>query len=138
MEVRGIEQIINGILEDLGYPADACYVAPNLWEISRGSARISISYDRNSGFLYGDARLCLIPDDPPYELLAYLLNYNDSSGRLRLSVKDRAVILSWSAYDKYLDAYPAEQLIAKHLQEADDLDNYLVQHFGCKWPGTDN
>ncbi len=132
-KITGIESIINNILTELGYSKQEYYVASNLWEIRRGSAQISIAYDKDSGFIFADAALCSLPKDPTNDLLIFLLSQNNEPGKIRLSLKGDVIMLSWTAYDKYFSEEAARTYIEEHLVEADRLDNILVSKYGCIW-----
>ena len=133
-KTTGIESIINNILTELGYSSQDCYMASNLWELRRGSAQISIAYDKDSGFIFADAALCALPQDPSNDLLIFLLSQNNEPGKIRLALKGDVIMLSWTAYDKYFSAEAARTYIEEHLVEADRLDNILVSEYGCIWP----
>ena len=133
-KITGVEQIINNILTELDYSTDECYVASNLWELQRGSAKISIAYDKDSGFIFADATLCSLPINPTNELLTFLLSQNNEPGKIRLSLKGDVIMLSWTAYDKYFSIEAARTYIKEHLIEADRIDNILVSKYGCIWP----
>jgi len=136
-KITGIVSVISQILSELGYPQEDCYVASNLWKLKNGSAHITIAYDKESGFIFGDAVLCSLPKDPSNKLLIFLLLQNNEPGKIRLAVKDDAIMLSWTAYDKYFSQETARTYIEEHLKEADRLDNILVSKYGCVWLNSD-
>ncbi|HHB79319.1 MAG TPA: hypothetical protein ENK85_08815 [Saprospiraceae bacterium] len=129
----GITNTINEILANLGYEREDCYVASNLWELRSGSAHISIAYDEDSGFIFGDAALGSLPENPSNDLLIFLLSQNNEPGKIRLALKGEVIMLSWTAYDKYFSQEAARTYIEEHLKEADRLDNILVAKYGCTW-----
>ncbi len=133
MEKSGINNTINIILASLGYAEDQSYVALNLWELYNGSVQITIAYNKDTGFIFGDAILCSLPEEPSNKLLAFLLSQNNEPDRIRLSVKDRMIVLSWTAYDKYFSLETGGTIIKEHLAKADFLDDFLVKEYGCRW-----
>jgi len=135
-KIIGIENVINNILTGLGYPKEDCYVASNLWKLRKGSAHITIAYDKDSGFIFGDAALCSLPKDPSNNLLIFLLSQNNEPGKIRLAVDGDVIMLSWTAYDKYFSQETARTYIEEHLKEADRLDNILVSKYNCIWLNT--
>lgn len=130
---NGIVDTINNILDELGHPSKSSYVALNLWEMTSGSAHITIAYNQTTGFLFGDAILCQLPQSPAHELFAYLLTQNNEANKLRLSIRNHSIILSWTAYDKYFSHETGKTFIKEHLEKADWLDNILVNQYGCNW-----
>ncbi len=138
MKKSGIRNTINIILASLGYAEENTYVASNLWELQNGSVQITIAYNKDTGFIFGDAILCSLSDEPSNKLLTFLLSQNNEPDRIRLSVRNRMIVLSWTAYDKYFSLETGGAIIKEHLAKADYLDDFLVKEHGCTWPIKDD
>lgn len=132
-EAIGVSKTIEEMLEALGYAVELSRRGPNNWEISKGSAIITISYHEKSGLIIADAFLCLLPKENIKSLYEYLLKENYQNDSLTFSVKNQDVILSILIYDQYLNATTATKLLQELFDAADKYDDILVQNFNARW-----
>jgi len=126
---RTIEQII----AKLNYSVPLTRIGLSHWEVKRGSAYIHMSYHQKSGLITGDAHLCSLPEENIKQLYTYLLEQNYHLDGLTLSVKGNHIILSLLIYDQYLNLESGIDLFDHLFEEADRLDNILVEEFGAQW-----
>ena len=132
-EAAGIARTIEHILTEIGHEVKLSRRGPNLWEIRKGSAKISITYYEPNGLISGDAVLCDLPVRDIQPVYEYLLRQNHEIEGLTLSVKDKSVVLSLIIYDRYLNEDTGLKLFKHLFQKADDLDNVLVEKLNCIW-----
>ena len=132
-EAIGISKTIEEMLEALGYAVELSRRGPNNWEITKGSATITISYHEKSGLIIADAFLCLLPKENIKPLYVFLLKENYKNDSLTFSVKNQDIIMSILIYDQYLNATTATRLLQTLFDAADNYDDLLVQKFKARW-----
>mgnify|MGYP001591587247 CR=1 FL=1 len=132
-QANGINRIIEEILKNAGHDPRLARQAPNSWEITQGSARISISYYEPGGLISGDAMLCELPKEHSKQAYEFLLRQNFELEGLTLSVDGQAVVLSLIIFDRYLNLETGQRLFQHLFEKADYFDNILVEQFGATW-----
>lgn len=132
-EAAGIHLTIENILEECGHDIKLSRRGPSLWEVIQGSARIFVTYYEPNGLIAGDAILCILPQKDIMPIYEYLLRENNNLEGLTLSVKGQEVVLSLIIYDRFLSAESGLEMFQRLFQKADDLDNVLVEQYGCAW-----
>ena len=132
-EAAGIAYTIEAILRSCEHDPKLARRGPNLWEVEQGSARISITYYEPNGLIAGDAVLCDLPKKDIKSVYEYLLRQNNDIQGLTLSVKGQEVVLSLIIFDRYLYEDTGLNLFKRLFQTADDIDNVLVEKYGCTW-----
>ena len=132
-EPAGMPKTIESMLEQLGYDIRLCRRGPNSWEMQKGSAKIRVSYFEKNGLIIGDAFLCLLPSKNIKPIYEYILRTNYSLKGLTISVKGQDIILSLLIYDRYFNSETGLRLFKNLFQQADDLDNILVEEYGARW-----
>jgi serine protease Do len=131
-EPIGMALTIETLLEMGGHDVRLARRGPDAWEITQGSAAISISYYDRTGLITGEAHLCRLPAENPQEVYAYLLRENYRLEGLTLSVRGQELILSLVIYDRYFNPETGLSLFQKLFERADYYDNYLVEQFGAQ------
>lgn len=132
-EPAGMPKTVEYMLEQLGYDIRLCRRGPNSWEMQKGSAKIRVSYFEKNGLIIGDAFLCLLPSQNIKPIYEYILRTNYSLEGLTVSVKGQDIILSLLIYDRYFNSETGLRLFKNLFQQADDLDNILVEKYGARW-----
>lgn len=132
-EPTGVAQIIESVLLRIGIDATLARRGTDIWRTQRGSATIHICYDAASSTIIGDARLCRLPKTNIAPIYEFLLRENYHLERLAFSIKDQYILLSFVAYDRYLDADIAHALFSYLLTQADHYDNILIEQYGAIW-----
>jgi serine protease Do len=132
-EPIGISKTIEEMLETLDYAVELSRRGPNNWEITKGSATITISYHEKTGLIIADAFLCLLPKKNIKQLYEFLLKENYQNDSLTFSVKNQDIIISILIYDQYLNALTATKLLQELFIAADKYDDLLVHKFKARW-----
>jgi serine protease Do len=132
-EAAGVPFTIEEILEKCGHEIKLSRRGPCLWEVVQGSAKIFVTYYEPNGLIAGDAILCILPQKNIMAVYEYLLRENNNLEGLTLSIKGQEVVLSLIIYDRFLSADSGLEMFQRLFQKADDLDNILVEEFGCSW-----
>ncbi len=132
-EAVGVAKTIESILENLGYDIALARRGPNYWEVQKGSAKIKVTYNEETGLVIGDAFLCQLPRKNIKPIYEYLLRQNYRTENLTFSVKGQDIILSLLIYDRYLNAQTGQKLFNHLFETADKHDNILVEQFGARW-----
>jgi serine protease Do len=130
---EGVGLTIENMLKRIGQDVRLSRRGPNSWEIRQGTAKINISYFKETGLIISDAVLCTLPQQNIKAVYEYLLRENYRNESLTLSVRGQDIMLSLLIYDRYLKEETAEKLISTLLQKADYYDNVLVEQFGANW-----
>lgn len=128
---------IEKILTKTGVDVRLTRRGPNLWDIRRGSAHISVAYHEDSGLVTGDAHLAYLPSDEAGDLFAYLLRENYRLDKLGFSLKSGEIILSLLIFDRYLSVRTGLPQFERLFEAADHFDNILVERFGARWRYTE-
>lgn len=136
-EPVGVSKTIEDMLDQTGHKVQLSRRGPNNWEITQGSANISISYYEKTGLITGDAYLCLLPKRKIKPLYQYLLRQNYEIEGLTFSIKGQDIILSLLIYDRYLNLDTGMKLIQHLFERADFYDNILVEEYGALWKRDD-
>ena len=129
----GIGKTIEDILIESGYEPKLARRGPSFWEVWKGSAKISVSYYEPNGLIAGDAVLCDLPSNEIAPVYEYLLRRNNEIEGLTLSVKGQEIVLSLIIFDRYLNTKTGIELFNRLFQTADNIDNVLVETYGCRW-----
>jgi serine protease Do len=129
----GVPKIIEDIIQDLGYDIRLTREGRNHWNITRGSALVSLSYHKNEGLIDGDAYLCRLPPDNAKEIYTFLMQENFNSEGLVFSIKGQFVLLSLLIYDRHLDEDTGRLLLERLFERADYYDDILIERFGATW-----
>ena len=130
----GTAKLIEEILTDLGKDIRLARDGANRWEVQEGSAKIRISYNTESFFISGDAYLCQLPEDSPKikVLYKFLLEQNDTEiDGLVLSCVSQNIVLSGVIYDLDMTKESAARMFSTLFRKADELDNILINDYGC-------
>ncbi|WP_375562645.1 trypsin-like peptidase domain-containing protein [Bernardetia sp. OM2101] len=129
----GIAHLIEELITQLGKNASLARAGANRWEMVEGSATINLTYNPESGYIFGDAYLCNLPKDNIGDTYSFLLQQNHSLKGLRFSVNGQDIILSFSIFGQYLKLQTAVDLVKNLLERADYFDNVLVNEYGATW-----
>lgn len=135
---QGMARSIEQLLEAAGLPVNLSRRGVNCWEVQHGSARIQVTYHEQSGLIVGDAYLCSLPSEHIKPVYEFLLRQNYEIEGLTLSVRGQAVVLSLLLFDRYLSPTTGQQLLVSLLNKADELDNILVEQYGCLWRSAES
>lgn len=129
----GIIRLIEDILNDLDFSSADSQKGPYNWELTQGSAIISLTYHEKTGLIIGEAALCKLPPTQLIPLYQYLLVTNDQLEGLSFSIRGTEVILSLLIQDRQFDAEKGKKLFKHLLEKADHYDNILVEKYGATW-----
>lgn len=132
-EAEGIAYTVEQMLEKLDYSPFLSRKGPDFWEVTRGSATISISYHEESGLIIGDALLCRISAQTDPAVHAYLLEQNYQLQGLTFSIREENIVLSLLIYDRYFELDTGLSLFEELILQADHFDNILVEQFRAEW-----
>ncbi|RLD21973.1 MAG: serine protease [Bacteroidetes bacterium] len=132
-EPAGVKRTIESLLEGLGYNVEISRKGPSSWEITKGSAKINVTYHEKTGLIMGDAYLATLPRKDIKPIYEYLLRQNFSVEGLTFSIKGHDIILSLLIYDRYLNLETGKILFNHLFGKADDYDNILVEQYGASW-----
>ncbi len=132
-EAVGIHLTIEEILVACGYNIKLSRRGPCLWEVEQGSAKIFVTYYEPNGLIAGDAILCELPREDIMPVYEYLLRANNELEGLTLSVKGKEIVLSLIIFDRFLSSESGLEMFNRLFQKADELDNVLVEQYGCSW-----
>jgi serine protease Do len=127
----GAAALVEQIIEKLGKDVKLCRRGPANWEIREGSATVYVSFNEKSGFIVGDAFLCMIPKTRVGELYEYLLRENFTLDRLTFSVSNQDIILSFLIYYEELQMDMGLRIFNDLFKKADHYDNILIEKFGA-------
>jgi len=136
-EPVGISKTIEEIIISLDKEIKLSRVGKNQWEIEEGSAKITITYDDVSGFIFGDAQLCMLPKTNLKPLYEYLLQENFSLEDVYFSLSENTIVMSVLIFDQYLNKETGIRIFKNLFEKADYHDNILVEKYGCKWKEED-
>lgn len=136
-ESFGVSRTIEELLSFLHYDISLARLGLNNWEITKGSAKVHISYHNKTGLIICDAVLCTLPKENIKELYIYLLKQNHNLEGLTFSVKGQDIILSLLIFDQYLNLDIAKELFEKLFQTADHYDDILVDQFSAQWKNAE-
>lgn len=129
----GVSKTIESTLTSLGHNVALARIGPNHWQISEGSAKITLSYHGESGLIVGDALLAELPKSQIKPIYQYLLAENYHLENLSLSVRGNEIILSLIIFDRYLNVDTASSLMKHLFEKADYYDTILVEKYGALW-----
>jgi serine protease Do len=127
----GAALLVEQIIEKLGKDVKLCRRGPVNWEIKEGSATIYIFFNEKSGFIVGDAFLCMIPKARVDELYQYLLRENFNLDRLTFSVSNQDIVLSFLIYYEELQLEIGVRIFNDLFKKADYYDNVLIEQYGA-------
>jgi serine protease Do len=126
----GAALTVEKILETLGKDPILSRRGPNRWEVEEGSAKIIFTYSE-SGFIIGDAFICMLPKQNIGLIYDYLLKENYDLENVVFSVSNQNVVLSMIIYDHYLTYETGLEEFTSLIKKADFYDNYLIDNFGA-------
>jgi serine protease Do len=129
----GVAKIIEDLLNELGKNAILARVGANRWEIVEGSAKISLHYQPETGYIFADSRLCSLPKSNIGDIYSYLLHENYHLQGLRFSVHGQDVVLSMALFAQHLEPASARKQLSYLIKKSDEYDNILVQDYGASW-----
>lgn len=127
----GAAALVEQIIGQLGKDVQLARRGPNRWEIKEGSATIYIMFNDKTGFIVGDAFLCLLPKTNLSALYEYLLRENYGLPGLTLSVYQQDIVLSLLIFHEALVPETGVQLFRDLFKKADEYDNILTERFGA-------
>jgi serine protease Do len=126
----GVSRNIEDVLTQLGYHVPLSRKGPCSWEVQQGSATVLISYYEPTGQILGEITLGLVPKDNIKPLYEFLLRKNYVLQSLTLSILEQEIILSLLIQDRYMHPETTLSLFKHLLEQADELDDFLVNTFG--------
>jgi len=129
----GIAKMLEEVIIKNGKEIKLARIGKNRWEIEEGSARIFINYESTTGFVYGDAHLCMLPKQNVAELFEYLLKENFILEGVYFSVANKEIVMSVLVNDQYLTIESGTRMLNNLLKYADKYDDILVDEFNCIW-----
>jgi len=127
----GAALLVEQVIEKLGKDVKLCRRGPVNWEIKEGSATVYIFFNEKSGFIVGDAFLCMIPKTRVDELYQYLLRENFNLDRLTFSVSNQDIVLSFLIYYEELQLETGVRIFNDLFKKADYYDNILIEQYGA-------
>jgi serine protease Do len=130
-----VEEFVEAELSQLGEdPILARTGRSHYWEYYRGSAKIRVFVFRND-FLYSTLPLARLPRKKILDLYTYMLG--DPEAPYRFTVNNDVIYLSFRAHLADLAHEEHRARLGRELidlgKRADELDNHLVENFGCRW-----
>ncbi|MCC5946456.1 MAG: trypsin-like peptidase domain-containing protein [Bernardetiaceae bacterium] len=132
-EVTGIVAMIEQMIDKTGKNVKLSRSGPNRWDIDEGSATIFLSYNPDTGYIFGDAYLCKLPKKNIGAIYEYLLRENYKLKGLRFSIHHQDIVLSLAIHSQYLKEKSGIAQLKYLLQQADDYDNLLVNQYDARW-----
>lgn len=133
----GVAKTIERLIERVGHHVALSRCGPNAWEITHGTARITITYHEKTGLMTADALLCQLPKEQIKQVYEFLLRENYTNEALTFSVHGQDVLLSLLIYDRYLNEDTGIEQLRLLFEKADIYDNLLVERFGAVWRSGD-
>jgi serine protease Do len=127
----GAAALIEQIIDKLGKDVKLCRRGPANWEIHEGSATVYVNFNEKSGFIVGDAFLCMIPRARVGEIYEFLLRENFNLDRLTFSVSNQDIILSFLIYYEELQLEMGLKIFNDLFKKADHYDNILIEQYGA-------
>jgi serine protease Do len=127
----GAAALVEQIIEKLGQDVKLTRRGPNSWEIKEGSATVYINFNEKSGFIVGDAFLCLIPKSGVEPLYQFLLLENYNLEGLTFSVSNQDIVLSFLIYYEELQLETGLKVFNDLFKKADYYDNLLIEKYGA-------
>ncbi len=128
---EGPAYVIEQVLKDLNYEPTLSRTGPNGWEVERGSAKISISYNRKTGMISCDAKLCLLPKTKINEIYSFLLQQNYEINYLTFSVNENHVLLSLLIQEGSVNLESTTAMMGYLFERADYYDDILIDDFSA-------
>lgn len=128
---EGPAHLIESVLQTLSYSPSLARKGPSSWEISRGSALISVNYNKKSGMITGDAELCFLPKQGINKIYSYLLQQNYQINYLSFSIHENSVMLSLIIHEAYVNEESATQMMEHLFERADYYDDVLISEYGA-------
>ncbi len=128
---EGPSAIIERVLESLTYTPSLARTGPHAWEVDKGSAKISINFNKKASMITCDAELCLLPKKGINEIYAYLLQQNYEMNYLTFSVKGNSVLLSLLIHEANVQFESAKEMMSYLFDRADHYDDILVDEFSA-------
>lgn len=127
-----VGKFVEEALQRNGIDPILCREGHDYWQFYQGSALVRIFVYRQN-YLYATAPLVELPQDNIKDFYKYILSYNDRPYYLGLS--NKSVHLNYRAHLSDLDSKQfgstLQNQLVQFLKKADDLDNHLVDQFGC-------
>jgi serine protease Do len=126
---EGPSYIIESVLSKLNYNPGLSRTGPHAWEIEKGSALISINYNKKTSMITGDATLCLLPKNKINEIYSYLLQQNHEMNYLCFSVHNNSIVLSLLIHEANVNLDSAIEMMGYLFDRADHYDDILIEEF---------
>lgn len=126
---EGPSLIVEEVLAKLSYSAELARKGPSAWEVEKGSAMISINYNKKTSMITGDATLCLLPKSKINEIYTFLLQQNHEMNYLTFSVHDNSILLSLLIHEANVNLESACKMMEYLFDRADYYDDILIDEF---------
>lgn len=129
--LTGVPRIIEDILELMEIDPELARAGTHKWEVTHGSALISISYDAENNIVLSDAFLCQLPKQGNQEIYSFLLQENYSFQSHFFSLHEGNIVLSRLYYDAEITLEQGKNLFAEMFEKADYYDTLLIEQYHC-------
>jgi serine protease Do len=130
---EGTSMLVENMLTKAGYDVRLSRRGPDSWEVQQGSAKVLVTYHKQSGLIFCNAHLCALPSENIKDIYEYLLRENYRNSGLTLSVLGQDVVLSLLIFDRYLKEEIGLALLKNLIEKADYYDNVLIEKYGSSW-----
>jgi len=130
-EPVGIAILIEKTLEKLGKNVKLSRSGLNQWKVQEGSAEIVIQFNPNSGFLVGDAMLCMLPKEKLSTLYEFILKENYDLERAVFSVLKQDIILSFIIHAEFFNEKISLEVFEEIFNKSNYYDNILIEQYGA-------
>ena len=129
-----LAELVEGIIANMGIDPVTARVGKEFWRFYRGSAQLSM-YVYNTRFLIFYSNVNTLPKKDLGPVLGYLLS--NPVPPYQFSLRENDLVLYYCVHLADLDS-PHRERISQELtdlaKKADDLDNYLLDTYGCPLP----
>ncbi len=132
-EPYGISHTVETMIKSLGYEVPLTRKGPFNWRLTQGTATVDVSYYEKTGLLVGDAIVCTLPNEQIVDVYTFLLQKNFYLEGLTFALKGNEVVLSMLVFDQFLKMHTLVKLFKNLLDNADEMDNHIVNTFGANW-----
>lgn len=129
-----IAQFVEDALEKLEINPVIARNGNDFWQFHQGSAQIRVFIYKQQ-YLYVTSPLVKVPKDNLEEFYKYLLTHNHKPFSLGIYNYDNVVYLSYRIHLSDIKTSHANEIkdnIANLAKKADELDNFLIEKFGCQ------
>lgn len=132
-EISSLAKFVEEVFSDLGLNPIIARKGPHFWEFYEGSALIRYFVYRNN-YLFATSPLAKLPKKNLLALYEYLLS--DPAPPYSLGINEGEVYLSYRVHLSDLTNGNRQEIqnnLSRLARKADELDNYLIETFGCQW-----